>query len=62
VDFWCSAEMVEFLEKYKGRQIGITYQITDTYIPEARGVQRIEVIKDAQAGNQSFSAWKKQKP
>lgn len=62
VDFWCSGEMIEFLNKYKGKQIDITYQITDTYIPEARGVQRIEVIKDARVGNQSFSTWKKQKP
>ena len=62
VDFWCSGEMIEFLNKYKGKQIDITYQITDTYIPEARGVQRIEVIKDAKVGNQSFSTWKKKKP
>lgn len=62
IDFWCSGEMIEFLNKYKGKQIDITYQITDTYIPEARGVQRIEVIKDAKVGNQSFSAWKKTNP
>jgi len=62
VDFWCSGEMVEFLNKYKGKKIDITYQITDTYIPEARGVQRIEVIKDAKVDNQSFSTWKKKKP
>lgn len=62
IDFWCSGEMVEFLNKYKGKQINITYQITDTYIPEARGVQRIEVIKDAKVGNQSFSTWKKTNP
>jgi hypothetical protein len=62
VDFWCSGEMIEFLNKYKGKQIDITYQITDTYIPEARGVQRIEVIKDAKVENQSFSTWKKKKP
>jgi hypothetical protein len=30
IDFWCSGEMVEFLNKYKGKQIDITYQITDT--------------------------------
>lgn len=62
IDFWCSGEMVEFLNKYKGKQVEITYQITDTYIPEARGVQRIEIIKDAKVGNQSFSAWKKTNP
>lgn len=62
IDFWCSGEMVEFLNTYKGKQINITYQITDTYIPEARGVQRIEVIKDAKVGNQSFSTWKKTNP
>ena len=62
IDFWCSGEMVEFLNKYKGKQIEITYQVTDTYIPEARGVQRIEVIKDAKVGNQSFSTWKKTNP
>jgi hypothetical protein len=62
IDFWCSGEMVEFLNKYKGKQIDITYQVTDTYIPEARGVQRIEVIKDAKVGNQSFSTWKKTNP
>jgi hypothetical protein len=62
IDYWCSGEMVEFLNKYKGKQIDITYQITDTYIPEAGGVQRIEVIKDAKVENQSFSAWKKKRP
>jgi len=62
IDFWCSGEMIEFLNKYKGKQIDITYQITDTYIPEARGVQRIEVIKDAKVENQSFSTWKKTNP
>ena len=62
IDFWCSGEMIEFLNKYKRKQVEITYQITDTYIPEARGVQRIEVIKDAKVGNQSFSAWKKTAP
>jgi hypothetical protein len=62
IDFWCSGEMVEFLHKYKGKQIDITYEITDTYIPEARRVQRIEVMKDAKVGNQSFSTWKKKKP
>lgn len=62
IDFWCSGDMIEFLNKYKGKQIEITYQITDTYIPEARGVQRIEVIKDAKVGNQSFSTGKKANP
>jgi hypothetical protein len=62
IDFWCSGEMIEFLNKYKGKQINITYQITDTYIAEPRRRQRIEVIKDAQVENQSFSAWKKKKP
>ena len=62
IDFWCSGEMVEFLNKYKGKQIDITYQIVDTHIREAGGVQRIEVIKDAKVENQSFSAWKKKKP
>ena len=62
IDFWCSGEMVEFLNKYKGKQIDITYQITDTYIPEARRVQRIEVMKDAKVENQSFSTWKKKNP
>jgi hypothetical protein len=62
IDFWCSGEMIEFLNKYKGKQIDITYQVTDTYIPEAGGVQRIDVIKDAKAGNQSFSTWKKTNP
>lgn len=62
IDFWCSGEMVEFLNKYKGKKIDITYEVTDTYIPEARRVQRIEVIKDAKVENQSFSAWKKKKP
>jgi hypothetical protein len=59
IDFWCSGEMVEFLNKYKGKQINITYQIVDTYIREAGGVQRIEVMKDAKVENQSFSTWKK---
>ena len=62
IDFWCSGEMVEFLTRYKRKQINITYQVIDTYIPEARGVQRIEVIKDAKVGNQSFSTWKKTNP
>jgi hypothetical protein len=62
IDFWCSGEMIEFLNKYKGKQINITYQITDTYIAEAGRRLRIEVIKDAQVENQSFSAWKKKKP
>lgn len=62
IDFWCSGEMVKFLNKYKGKQIDITYQIVDTHIREAGVVQRIEVIKDAKVENQSFSIWKKKKP
>jgi hypothetical protein len=62
IDFWCSGEMVEFLNMYKGKRVNITYQIADRYIPEARGVQRIEIIKDAKVGNKSFSTWKKTNP
>jgi len=62
IDFWCTADMVKFLDRFKGKPVEITYQIVETHIPEAGGMQRIEVIKEARVGNQKFSELTGKKP
>jgi hypothetical protein len=62
IDFWCTAAMVKFLDRFKGKAVEITYQIVETRIPEAGGVQRIEVIKEARVGAQKFSELSGKKP
>jgi hypothetical protein len=44
ISFWCSAQMVNFLEKHKGIKMNITYEVKEIYIPEARKKLKIEVI------------------
>jgi hypothetical protein len=53
-----SASGIEyFLALNKGRKVKITYQVVDSYIPEAGGVETIERISAASVGNQTYSAW-----
>jgi hypothetical protein len=46
-----------FLALHKGEPLVITYQIVDSYIPEAGGRQRIERISGARAGRETSAAW-----
>ncbi|HEY0384516.1 MAG TPA: hypothetical protein VGC64_00825, partial [Pyrinomonadaceae bacterium] len=49
-----------FLALHKGEQLSLTYQIVDSYIEEAGGVQRIERLNGARAGKLTYAAWWKQ--
>jgi len=49
-----------FLVTHKGQQLTITYQIVDSYIEEAGGVQRIERISSVRAGTLTDAAWWRQ--
>jgi ribosomal protein L21E len=46
-----------FLALHKGESLALTYQIVDSYIEEAGGVQRIERLSGARAGNLTYAAW-----
>lgn len=46
-----------FLALHKGEPLVITYQIVDSYIPEAGGRQRIERISGVRAGGETYAAW-----
>jgi len=49
-----------FLVTHKGQQLTITYQIVDSFIEEAGGVQRIERISAVRAGTLTDAAWWRQ--
>lgn len=46
-----------FLALHKDEPLVITYQIVDSYIPEAGGRQRIERISGVRAGTDTSAAW-----
>lgn len=49
-----------FLALHKDEQMVLTYQIVDSYIPEAGGRQRIERLSGARAGRLTYAAWWRQ--
>ena len=57
MSFWTPCAMIYFFKAFKGKPVQLTYQVVDRYIPEARRVQRIEVVVDAKAGSLSFKEW-----
>jgi hypothetical protein len=46
-----------FLALHKGEPLVITYQVVDSYIPEAGGKMRIERISAARAGKETSAGW-----
>jgi hypothetical protein len=46
-----------FLALHKGEPMVITYQIVDSYIPEAGGKMKIERISAARAGTETSATW-----
>ena len=46
-----------FLVLHKGEPLELTYQVVDSYIPEAGGVERIERLTAAKAGALTYAAW-----
>lgn len=46
-----------FLAQHKDEPLVLTYQIVDSYIPEAGGVQRIDRLSSARAGTLTSAAW-----
>jgi hypothetical protein len=46
-----------FLALHKGEPLTLTYQVVDSYIEEAGGVQRIERLSGARAGRLTYAAW-----
>lgn len=49
--------MEYFLAAHKARMLTLTYEIVDTYIPEAGGVNKIERLTSARAGGVSYESW-----
>lgn len=49
-----------FLAVHKDQSMVLTYQIVDSYIPEAGGTQRIERLSGARAGKLTYAAWWRQ--
>src|SRR5579871_894090 len=49
-----------FLAAHKGQPLTITYQVVETYIPEAGGAAVIERIAAAKTGKTTYDAWWKQ--
>lgn len=54
ISFWCSAKMIEFLERHKGKNMDITYTIKEVFIPEAKQKMPIEVIDKVKVGGVEF--------
>ena len=46
-----------FLALHKSEPLTLTYQIVDTYIPEAGGMEKIERLISAKAGNLTYPVW-----
>ncbi len=46
-----------FLALHKDESMVLTYQVVDSYIPEAGGTQRIERLTGARAGKLTYAAW-----
>lgn len=46
-----------FLALHKNQPLVLTYQIVDSYIPEAGGTERIERLSGARAGKLTYAAW-----
>ncbi len=46
-----------FLAANKGKSLLLTYQVVDSYIPEAGGVETIERLVAAKSGTESDAAW-----
>lgn len=59
--FWLGGWRLEyFLAEYKGKQMIFTYEIVDTFIPEAGENNTIERLKSAKVGTLTFENWIKQ--
>jgi len=46
LSLWCSEKLSRLLEKHRGKQMKILYQIVERYIPETSGKDRMEVVKE----------------
>lgn len=55
--FFLERGMEIFLVDHKDQPLELTYQIVDTYIPEAGGVTTIERLSAIRAGDQTFADW-----
>ncbi len=55
ISFWCSSEMIDFLEQHRGKKMDITYDIKNVFIPEAKKKLRIEVITKVKFDKTEFN-------
>ena len=46
-----------FLVQYRGRNVQVTYEVVDQFVPEAGERIQLERIVDAQVGTQRYSRW-----
>jgi len=54
LSFWCSAPMIDFLERHKGKEMTVTYSIKEVFIPEANRKMPIEILEKVQFGGLEF--------
>jgi hypothetical protein len=54
ISFWCSAKMIDFLDRHKGKKVEITYTVKEVFIPEANRKMPIEVIDKVKVGGNEF--------
>lgn len=55
--FFLDRGMEIFLVDHKNQPLELTYQVIDTYVPEAGGVMTIERLSAIRAGDQTFADW-----
>jgi hypothetical protein len=54
LSFWCSAKMIDFLERHKGKEMAVTYSIKEVFIPEANKKMPIEILEKVRVGGFEF--------
>jgi hypothetical protein len=54
ISFWCSAKMIDFLDRHQGKPMEITYTMKEVFIPEANKKMPIEVINKVTVGGREF--------
>ena len=55
--FFLDRGMEIFLLDHKNQPLELTYQVVDTYIPEAGGTTTIERLSAIRAGDRTFADW-----
>jgi hypothetical protein len=56
--FICNEDVLDyFLALHKGKQLTLTYQVSDTYLPDSSTKITSKCLTSAKVGNQTFESW-----